>query len=122
MAWMLTGGAAVFLVPCVGAAVVGGLFAFHELCSNARWLRQGEIGCRAYTRVFKTYRLKGEQDQSTPRRTRLPVGRMTRRADPSLLYEHLEERRLHAVQRACRAPEVAGADAGRPQRLVPLPA
>jgi hypothetical protein len=122
MAWVFVGGAVLCLAPCVGAVVVSGLLAFHELRARTSQGRPRQIGRRASTGLFDEYLLEEGTAERQPRRGGRPrrVLAMAQRADPTLLYEYLEERRPRAVRRARRTAGAVAGRAGRPTRLVPL--
>jgi hypothetical protein len=122
MAWVLVGGAVLCLAPCVGAVVVSGLLAFHEWRARTNQVGPRRAGRRASTDLFDEYLVEEGKAERLPRRGSRPRGAlvMAQRADPTLLYECLEERRPRAVRRARRTAGIVAGRAGRPTRLVPL--
>jgi hypothetical protein len=120
MAWLIGGGATLCLAPCIGALVIGGLLAFHELRARAA-LRPG-AGKRARTDLLEEFLDESAPAVVRPQRRRSPRRALARRASPALLIEHLEERQPKPVARPWRLPQPTGRRQARPTRLVPLTA
>jgi hypothetical protein len=122
MAWSLIGGAALCLAPCAGAAVVWCLLALHEVRAGAGRLRQHQPGRHAVAGSFDEHLPGGEQAARPTGRPAMLPGVQARRADPSLLYQHLASRRPRVVRQARPAFDASAGRTARPTRLVPLTA
>jgi hypothetical protein len=111
MAWLLIGG-----------AVVWGLLAFHEMRAGASRLGQRQTGRHASAGLLAKYLPKGTKAAQPRYRWAVPAGVMARRADPTLLYNHLETRQPRVVRPTRPTPDALAVRAARPTRLVPLTA
>jgi len=119
MSWLVIGGSLLCLAPAVGAFIVAGLLAFHELRSRASRVSSAKVGRRASTNLLQEFLAEETDVEAGKRRRRAHVP--VRRKEPVLLYELLDERRPRLIPMPRPHPAAVGR-APRPTRLVPMTA